>query len=241
MSRSRRILDLLDPPVQHENESNCALTVTIGETNNGRKRKRESPLPENFDEELITQLDDLLGDNFDDPMSLVEDISDIIMNPIGMNSVTKPETPTTPNGPVPNMLPSEATYSSPEVVETNENDDFTPSDNILTPMPSPSSTSWLLDVENKNTETSVQTSSVIDALSTHEVYENMGTPSEVSSLSQACTPSSTTSSRKKTFKVDRGKKRLPHRDRWLTVQRKLKKNTGEEFVNKRGRQSKENK
>ncbi|CAH2096786.1 unnamed protein product [Euphydryas editha] len=63
----------------------------------------------------------------------------------------------------------------------------------------------------------------------------MVTPSEFSCNSNVPTPSSTITSRKKTFKSDKGRKRLVHKEKWVVVQRKLKKNTGEEFVNQSGK------
>lgn len=59
------------------------------------------------------------------------------------------------------------------------------------------------------------------------------TPSTASILSPF-TPS-TPSQRKKTFKTDKGKKRLVHRENWVVVRRKTLKNTGQRFVNKSGK------
>lgn len=138
-----------------------------------------------------------------------------------INPVTQSEAPPTPSTPAPD-----------DEVATRL--DYT----VTTPMPSPDPTSWLPndDGERVDTGSPAQVSSGHHTLPTYEVYENMGTPrSEISSASRVNTPSSTTSSRKKTFKTDKGKKRLAHKERWLVVQRKLKKNSGEEFVNKKGK------
>lgn len=66
-------------------------------------------------------------------------------------------------------------------------------------------------------------------------YENLGTPSEFGTVSNVPTPSTSSSFRTKTYKTDKGKKRLVHKDRWLTVDRKLKKNLGKEFINNKGK------
>lgn len=150
-----------------------------------------------------------------------------------MNPETQPKTP---NSSALASNSSPTTCNSPKVLETNEDEAFTKIDNtITTPVPSPSPTSWLPnDGESENIKTPSQ-NPVNLALPTYEVYSNIGTPSETSSVSQVPTPSSTTSSRVKTFKTDKGKKRLKHKERWLVVKRKLKKNSGEEFVNKKGK------
>lgn len=152
-----------------------------------------------------------------------------------MNPLTPPKI-TTPSVPGSDSLAT--TCNSPKALETNEVEVFTQS---TTPMPSPSPKSWLTndaDGESVNIETPSQassTSSMNYALSTHEVYENLDSPSDISSVSHVHLPLSAASSKKKTFKIDKGKKRLAHKERWLVVQRKLKKNSGEEFVNKKGK------
>ncbi|KAL4718003.1 hypothetical protein ACJJTC_003953 [Scirpophaga incertulas] len=120
---------------------------------------------------------------------------------------------------------------SPTTLHNEEGDDeqHTQIDEThTTPMPSP------IQIHKENCEIQF-CASCVENFVLQDIYENINTPSEYDFLSNIPTPSSTTSLRKKTYKTDKGKKRLVHKDRWVTVQRKQKKNTGQEFVNKKGK------
>lgn len=72
-------------------------------------------------------------------------------------------------------------------------------------------------------------------ISNEEVYDNLPTPSPMTDTSTNVTPTTSKVSRKKTYKVDIGKKRLPHKENWSVVQRKKKKNEGKSFTNNAGK------
>lgn len=78
-------------------------------------------------------------------------------------------------------------------------------------------------------------------ISNEEVYDNLPTPSPMTATSTNVTPTTNKVSRKKTYKMDIGKKRLSHKENWSVVQRKKKKNEGKAFTNNKGKQIAEKK
>lgn len=65
-----------------------------------------------------------------------------------------------------------------------------------------------------------------------EYYSDLPTPSTLSAPSSVLTTSST---RIKCYKKDKGKKRLVHKENWNSVQRKILKNKGKSFTNNKGK------
>ncbi|KAF9796762.1 hypothetical protein SFRURICE_012613 [Spodoptera frugiperda] len=241
MSRSRRMLDLVRQHVpEQDNPLKKNLNDTEVQTQSGQKRKREeSPLPEEFQEDLI-QLQDLLGDVFTDSsvnltehilLAMDQEISASVA-PEMLRSNKNLDLPNIPTPIVSSTSPlkvsniTDPNYNKDGVLDIHDNSP----DEILntTPMPSP------IPPHDQNCENPFCTCCV-DCIIPQVDYGNIGTPSGYSEVStDVPTPSSTASSRRKTLKTDRGKKRLVHKNNWITVQRKLKKNTGEQFLNKKG-------
>uniref|UniRef100_A0A2H1VXX2 SFRICE_029026 n=1 Tax=Spodoptera frugiperda TaxID=7108 RepID=A0A2H1VXX2_SPOFR len=235
------MLDLVRQHVpEQDNPLKKNLNDTEVQTQSGQKRKREeSPLPEEFQEDLI-QLQDLLGDVFTDSsvnltehilLAMDQEISASVA-PEMLRSNKNLDLPNIPTPIVSSTSPlkvsniTDPNYNKDGVLDIHDNSP----DEILntTPMPSP------IPPHDQNCENPFCTCCV-DCIIPQVDYGNIGTPSGYSEVStDVPTPSSTASSRRKTLKTDRGKKRLVHKNNWITVQRKLKKNTGEQFLNKKG-------
>ena len=77
-------------------------------------------------------------------------------------------------------------------------------------------------------------------LTNDDLYGNLPTPS-VTSFSSVYTPTSTKNkqTRQSTFKSDKGKKRLVHKENWVVNKRKTSKNLGKSFINHKGKQIQE--
>ncbi|KAL4711632.1 hypothetical protein ACJJTC_011340 [Scirpophaga incertulas] len=237
MSRSKRILDLVNQGVLQEK---VPVTVTGIQICSRQKRKRnESPLPEEFHEELI-QLQDLLGDVFSE--NLVEDnISDAqdsycqeILTQAApeitktANSTTDDKRNTRSNDKLKQIYTNPIQSPIPLHDKISNNEHITQNDDTLKEaralfMQSPTT----LHNEEGDDEQHTQ----IDETHTTPM------PSPNSKYTRKIVKTSFVPLvlRKKTYKTDKGKKRLVHKDRWVTVQRKQKKNTGQEFVNKKGK------
>lgn len=101
----------------------------------------------------------------------------------------------------------------------------------VTPVPSP------VRPHNQNCESRFCPICVEDCMmSIDDVYHNLPTPSTMTDASTVLTPSTHKVSRKKTYKIDIGKKRQKHKENWTIIQRKKLKNEGKAYENYKGKQ-----
>ncbi|CAB3221176.1 unnamed protein product [Arctia plantaginis] len=164
-----------------------------------KKKKEESPLPEDFNEDFI-QLQELLGDDVfnDSGKNLPDDILPSV------DSISYPE-----SSPVaPDIAVSTSTSIIPLPIPPQDLNCAIDSCNndreeiiIITPMPSPISS----HDQNCDNQFCIYYVNHIHSLPLHN-YENLGTPSEFGTVSNVPTPSSSSSFRTKTFKTDKGEK-----------------------------------
>lgn len=101
----------------------------------------------------------------------------------------------------------------------------------VTPVPSP------VRPHSQNCESRFCPICVEDCMmSIDDVYHNLPTPSTMTDASTVLTPSTHKVSRKKTYKIDIGKKRQKHKENWTIIQRKKLKNEGKAYENYKGKQ-----
>ncbi|KAF9415327.1 hypothetical protein HW555_006990 [Spodoptera exigua] len=166
--------------------------------------KRESPLPSGFENQLI-KLNELLGDVFnEDDASTKENIEPTAPSSEKIqstSSTTKNIEPTVSSAE--NIEPIASTSTHFEIIVDHE----------ITPMPSPSSNEICDDTfcvgyaESENPP----------ILTNDDLYGNLPTPS-VTSFSSVYTPTAQSKqTRQPTFKRDKGKKRLIHKENWVTM------------------------
>ncbi|CAB3232013.1 unnamed protein product [Arctia plantaginis] len=98
-----------------------------------------------------------------------------------------------------------------------------------TPVPSPVQIHELC-----NSSFCVQCPEDIILIAPDDLYGNLPTPS-VSSIANSATPTFTKGIKKRTYKNDKGKKRLVHKEDWIVTKSKLLKNQRKSYSNQKGK------
>lgn len=172
-----------------------------------------------------------------------DDVSDQHLSPpsFGEHFTTTAEVEATGNIPKPPEN-NEMTETIDYVPRTSEKANFAEKTDIaemvpatipidVTPVPSP------VRPHNQNCESRFCPICVEDCMmSIDDVYHNLPTPSTMTDASTVLTPSTHKVSRKKTYKIDIGKKRQKHKENWTIIQRKKLKNEGKAYENYKGKQ-----
>ncbi|KAH9642227.1 hypothetical protein HF086_005557 [Spodoptera exigua] len=224
-TRSARLVKLATKESEeHVMDKNKSIDLNISTSTDIDEEtdKRESPLPSGFENQLI-KLNELLGDVFnEDDASTKENIEPTAPSSEKIqstSSTTKNIEPTVSSAE--NIEPIASTSTHFEIIVDHE----------ITPMPSPSSNEICDDTfcvgyaESENPP----------ILTNDDLYGNLPTPS-VTSFSSVYTPTAQSKqTRQPTFKRDKGKKRLIHKENWVVNNRKSLKNQGKSFTNHRGK------
>ncbi|CAB3225817.1 unnamed protein product [Arctia plantaginis] len=190
---------------------------------------RESPVPSD-PEHNIEKLSVLLKDVFDDKSEYMEleKMDDIKINNEEINENLDPNIIAYIN-----ISSSVKSVTAPSPVQIQKVASPAPSSPLIhqtpTPVPSPVQIHELC-----NSSFCVQCPEDIILIAPDDLYGNLPTPS-VSSIANSATPTFTKGIKKRTYKNDKGKKRLVHKEDWIVTKSKLLKNQGKSYTNQKGK------
>ncbi|CAB3237613.1 unnamed protein product [Arctia plantaginis] len=219
------IEDELDSDIQFKNLMHSGTLIAIEKEPKLFLVFRESPVPSD-PEHNIEKLSVLLKDVFDDKSEYMEleKMDDIKINNEEINENLDPNIIAYIN-----ISSSVKSVTAPSPVQIQKIASPAPSSPLIhqtpTPVPSPVQIHELC-----NSSFCVQCPEDIILIAPDDLYGNLPTPS-VSSIANSATPTFTKGIKKRTYKNDKGKKRLVHKEDWIVTKSKLLKNQGKTYTN----------